>query len=695
MIGQTPARDRIAHYRIEEQLGSGGMGVVYRAHDTRLERTVALKLLNPSLTADPQARARLLREARTASALNHPHVSTIYDVGEADGETFIAMELVEGRLLSDLVGSDELTSEKVFRYGAQISDALAHAHERGIIHRDLKSSNIMITPDGRAKVLDFGLAKRFEDTSSEETISGESAAISDSIAGTLHYMAPEVLKGEAADSRSDLWSLGVLLYETATGQRPFHGKTIFELTSAILRDPLSVPANLPAGLRILIQRCLQKNPKERYQQAGDVRTAFEVILSETAILPAVRNLLVRRWALVVSYSLAAAVTVLLLLALRFSETVQGAIWNLPADRDIDMDPDMETPPQIGDASDQEESVTRRFMMGVEALGEAMGTVDSGSDEARQAYLRGRYYENRQTAGDLREAIRYYCQALEADPNFAPAYSGLADAYQTLGDWSFLSPDDSYPYALAAARKSLELDEGLSEAHASMGRIRFAFQGDRQGAEREFQMALRLNPDYAPAHQWYGEHLSALGRSREALREIEQALRLDPLSPPLQVSAGWVFLQARRYDRAEQQCRKTLEIDPTFFPAQVCLGWVHERRGRYRDAVQAFEKAAVLSGRNPRVLAGLGRAYALAGKRGKSREILREIRQHAAEQTQPPYPLAALYAGLGDTEETLRWLEKAHRDRSGLRVWLGTDPRLENLRPDPRFQDLLQKMNYPE
>ncbi len=499
MIDRTLTRDRIAHYRIEEQLGSGGMGMVYRAHDTRLERTVALKLLNPSLTADPKARARLLREARTASALNHPHVSTIYDVGEADGETFIAMEFVEGRPLSDLVGNHELTSEKVLLYGAQISDALAHAHGRGIIHRDLKSSNIMITPDGRAKVLDFGLAKRFEDTSSEETISGESATLEEPIAGTLHYMAPEVLKGEAADARSDLWSLGVLLFEAAAERRPFHGKTIFELTSAILKDPLSVPANLPAGLRILIQRCLQKNPKDRYQHAGDVRTAFEVILSETAILPAVRNLLVRRWALVVSYSLAAAVTVLLLFLLRFSETVQGAIRNLPANIDIDM----ETIPLISGSSASEESATGRFMMGVEALGEAMGTADSGSREARQAYLRGRYYWNRHTAGDLREAIRYYCQALEADPTFAPAYSGLADAYHTLGDWSFLSPDDSYPYALAAARKSLEIDEGLSEAHASMGRIRFAFEGDRQGAEREFQLALRLNPDYAPAHQWYG------------------------------------------------------------------------------------------------------------------------------------------------------------------------------------------------
>ena len=258
MIGKTVSR-----YRVGEKLGGGGMGVVYKAEDTRLERTVALKLLNPSLTADPKARARLLREARTASALNHPHVSTIYDVGEADGETFIAMELVEGRPLSDLVGNDELTSEKVLRYGAQISDALAHAHGRGIIHRDLKSSNIMITPDGRAKVLDFGLAKRFEDTGSEETISGESATLEEPIAGTLHYMAPEVLKGEATDARSDLWSLSVLLYEAAAGKRPFHGKTIFELTSAILKDPLSVPANLPAGLRILIRRCLQKNPEER------------------------------------------------------------------------------------------------------------------------------------------------------------------------------------------------------------------------------------------------------------------------------------------------------------------------------------------------------------------------------------------------------------------------------------------------
>ena len=255
MTGRT-----LAHYRIMEKLGAGGMGVVYRAHDTRLGRDVALKVVGAQDRVGDRARERLLREARTASVLNHPNICTVYEAGEADGETYIAMELVEGQTLSALIGSDELAPETAIRYGVQIADALSHAHERGVVHRDLKCANVIITPDGRPKVLDFGLARRGAGDqgsgAGDETLTQEGA-----VAGTLAYMAPEVLRGEAADARSDLWALGVMLYQAVAGTLPFRGTTSFEITSAILRDSAApLPSHVPAGRPPLSGACWPSSP---------------------------------------------------------------------------------------------------------------------------------------------------------------------------------------------------------------------------------------------------------------------------------------------------------------------------------------------------------------------------------------------------------------------------------------------------
>ncbi len=242
MIGQT-----LGHYRIVEKIGAGGMGVVYHAHDEQLDRDIALKVLPPGTLVDETARQRFRQEALALSRLNHPHICTIYEIGEAEGQTYIAMEFVEGRQLSALVRGEGLPVETAARYGAQIADALAHAHERGVIHRDLKSANVIITPEGRAKVLDFGLAKRAVEREAEATRT-EGLTEAGTVVGTLHYMAPEALRGETADARSDVWALGVMLYEMAAGALPFQGKTGFDVSSAILRDsPAPLPARVPAG----------------------------------------------------------------------------------------------------------------------------------------------------------------------------------------------------------------------------------------------------------------------------------------------------------------------------------------------------------------------------------------------------------------------------------------------------------------
>jgi len=276
MIGPT-----LSHYRILHKLGAGGMGEVYLAEDTRLERRVALKVVAEELVADEGARRRLVREARLASTLNHPHVCTIYEVGEADGQTYIAMEFAEGRSLGDQIPSDGFPLETALRYGLQLADALWHAHEHHIVHRDLKSGNVVITTDGRVKVLDFGLATRSHLAPADAAATQEATrTAAGAIVGTPAYMAPEVLGGVPASEASDVWSLGVVLYEMATGALPFRGKSAFEVTAAILKEaPARMPPRIAGGLRAVIQRCLEKEPSHRYRGASEVRAALETLQS--------------------------------------------------------------------------------------------------------------------------------------------------------------------------------------------------------------------------------------------------------------------------------------------------------------------------------------------------------------------------------------------------------------------------------
>jgi Tol biopolymer transport system component len=286
MIGET-----LGQYRIDARLGSGGMGVVYRAHDERLHRQVAIKIVgvDGGGPSTPEDHARLLAEARASSALNHPHICTVYEVGESHGRAFIVMEYVEGKPLSQMVPHAGLPSDTVARYGAQIADALGHAHQRGVIHRDLKTANIVISAQDVPKVLDFGLAGRIEPRDNDTATRSSDVVEGSVLAGTLPYLPPEVLLGQPADARSDIWSLGVVLYEIATGHLPFEGRNQFDLTAAILRaPPQPFPSHVPPTLRTVVMRCLAKEPTQRYQHAGEVRAALEAIRSDITGVTAVR-----------------------------------------------------------------------------------------------------------------------------------------------------------------------------------------------------------------------------------------------------------------------------------------------------------------------------------------------------------------------------------------------------------------------
>ncbi len=282
MIGQV-----LGHYRIDAKLGEGGMGVVYRARDEFLHRDVALKVLSKGTVPTDSARDYLLHEARSSSALSHPNICTIHEVSELNGELYIVMELVEGKPLNTLIAGEGLPVESVLRYGVQIAAALSHSHGRSIIHRDLKSSNIVVTPEGLVKVLDFGLAKRSE----KDLLEGVTQTIgpldtAQGLTGTLQFMAPEMLRGLETDHRIDIWALGVVLYEAASGQLPFKGRTAFEISSAILHDlPPQLPARVPTGLWAIMQRCLAKDPAQRYQQAAEVQAALEAVQSASFASP--------------------------------------------------------------------------------------------------------------------------------------------------------------------------------------------------------------------------------------------------------------------------------------------------------------------------------------------------------------------------------------------------------------------------
>ena len=286
MIGQ-----KLGHYRILSKIGEGGMGAVYRAEDEVLHRNVALKVLSSGAVADASARDQLLEEARASSALNHPNICVVHEVGESEGEYYIVMELVEGKPLSELIGDLGLPIESVLRYGVQIAAALSHSHSRKVIHRDLKAANIVVTPDGLVKILDFGLARRIHHPPSGEatrTMDAVDAVPSGStISGTLSYMPPEVLRGEPADARSDLWALGVVIYQAASGQLPFPGRTSFEISAAILNDlPAPLPSRIVPALWTIVQRCLTKEPAQRYESAGEIRAALEAVQSASLAAPA-------------------------------------------------------------------------------------------------------------------------------------------------------------------------------------------------------------------------------------------------------------------------------------------------------------------------------------------------------------------------------------------------------------------------
>ena len=746
-VGRAPQR-----YRILGPLGAGGIGEVFRAHDERLGRDVALKIFRTGDGRDPDARDRLRREARTLSQLQHPGISTIYDVESAEGVDFIVMELVAGETLASRLARGSLTEEVARGYGAEMADALAAAHERGVIHRDLKPGNVMIDEHGRLKLLDFGLALYRPSAAASTDTTAD--ALSGAIVGTLPYMAPEQLLGRALDARADLYSLGVVLYEMTTGRRPFNAEPATALINEILNAPVR-PArewapSLSEDCSRLIQALLERDPGSRPASAGQVAASLRTgrapvgtpsagepraqggVIASIAVLP-LANLtgLPEQEFFVDGMTEALISTLAQLRALRvISRTsimrYKGTTVPLPEiARALDVDAVVEgsvtrsadrvrVTAQLIDARTDHHLWARSYERDAHdvlalqsevarAIADEIRVQVTHEERARlvnpkrvdprayEEYLRGRFLWNRRNEAAARRAIECFERSIALDPGYAPAHSGIADAYLTLATYDYVPPLEAFPRAEAAVARALELDDMLADAFVSLGALRTSAQWDWAGADAAFSRALDLDPNSASAHHWHADLLSLTARHDQALAQSRRARELDPLSLIVSSGVGIHLFYARRYEEAAEQQLRTLELDPTFAPALRSLGGAYEELRRYDDAIESYRRAQALLPSELSATSLLAHAYAVSGREREARQILDELHAEAGRRYVSRYRLAAIHLGLGERETALDLLEQGHGARDRAMIWLRVAPRFDRLRDEPRFRALLKAM----
>jgi serine/threonine-protein kinase len=738
---------QLGSHEITALLGKGGMGEVYRARDLKLKREVAIKILPEEFARDADRVSRFQREAELLASLNHPNIAAIYDVEEASNSRFLVLELVEGDTLADRIKHGAIPIEEALPIAKQIAGALGEAHQKGIIHRDLKPANVKVTPDGRVKVLDFGLAKACERNqanaalSSSPTLLSVAATNAGLILGTAAYVSPEQAEGKKLDIRSDIFSFGTVLYEMFSGRRAFGGDTIVQVLTAVLRDD-PPPLTLSAALDGIIRRCLAKQPGARFQTMSDVGTALArvppaapaVEAPSIAVLPfasmspdpdneyfsdGISEEIINALSQIGGLHVAARTSSFsfkgksmevgdIARRLNVRHVLEGSVrkagsrlrvtaqlvdaangyqlWSERYDREM---------VDVFDVQDEiARAIVRRLQVALAPQAEVrLVRPTTHNMEAYQQYLKGRAMLYRRGPWIAR-ALESFQTAVVLDPDYAQAWAGVADAYTVLCYSGYRRPDQIMPAAVTAAKRAILADAGSAEAHNAAATVALLWERDFEKAEREFLEALRLSPEYMQARCWYGLFFLQweVGRLDEGLAELQRAHKADPLSGYATMVLSFGLAAVQRFQEAVARARTAIEQDPESFVVQWELGMAYHWNQQYEDAIAVFEPLWADTGQSWLPI-GLAPAYVKCGRIGEARAIYDALVARRSHEYVPPFVLALCLSVLGDHESAIAACEDAIACRDMLFAlfhrWL---PDFESVRADERFPGIVERFN---
>lgn len=684
------------------------MGAVYLAVDTVLGRKVALKFLSAP-EGDPTVRDRFLLEARAAASIDHPYICKVYEAGELDGEVFIAMEFVEGQTLSHRLTSGALHWPEATGIAIEVCEGLMKAHDRGIVHRDLKPSNIMLVADGHVKVLDFGLAKRIhleDQTMTDLTGAGV-------VVGTPGYMSPEQLSGRTLDHRSDIFSLGIILFEMVTAVHPFRRPSSIETMGAILHEtPPSLSRykpEVPVFLDAAVHRMLAKDAHARHASMRDVwkelrqsHSSAAVPVAEAPAIPAKRAIAVLPFVnmspdpeqeyfsdgitedIINHLSRIPAFKVVARTSVRRYKNSDKSVAEIGRELGVqhilegsvrragnririttglvEVASEAQSWGKIYDRdlmdifaiqSDVSRNIAEALQTSLSVFGKHPVSERPRNIEAYNLYLRGRFFSQKLTPDDVVKGIRLFEQAIAIDPLDARSHAGLAEAYVNQGHFSYAPPNEAFPRGKAAALRAVELDATLAEPHTSIGMVKLFHEWDWEGALTSIQRAIELGPNNVDAAVYHSWALCVLGRQQESLSEARRALELDPLSSMVSCNLAWALGNSGYFDEALEQLRLTLEFEPNSMPALAIMFYPYVGKKMYEEAIECLEKWKWRKTQLSAVLA-------LAGRREQALALLDEVFADAA----PPCwsEVASTYLFLGDRERLAESLDKAFEAR---------------------------------